>query len=168
MATKKSSTPVLDTPEDEELEKDMNQAQMMANMKAEIEALKAKQAEELEKLRKENEQLKKNSVQAYGPSGAKSDYERVQEACVRAAEEGRNSWEEKISIRAPRRPAKEDPFYWLSVNGQTIQSPANDQYYDLPLPYAAALVDMIAAEWMANDFADSIENFDPVTNPHRE
>lgn len=153
MATKKS-TPVLDNPENEEPEvKKNDQAQLMA---------------ELEKLRKENERLRQNSVAAYGAAGARSDYERVQDACRKAAEEGADSWNIKISIRAPRRPAKEDPFYWLSVNGRTIQVPANDKYFDLALPFAACLTDMIQAEWFANDYADSIEEYDPVTNPHRE
>ena len=154
MATKKS-TPVLETPETEEPEvkKNEEQARMMA---------------ELEALRKENERLKANSVAAYGAAGAHSDYERVQAACRKAAEEGADAWGIKISIRAPRRPAKEDPFYWLSVNGRTLQVPANDKYFDMPLPFAACLTDMIQAEWFANDYADSIEEYDPVTNPHRE
>lgn len=159
MATKKSSTPVLETPVDEEekLEQDAQKEQMMANMQAELAALK-----------KENERLKANSVAAYGAVGARSDYERVQDACKKAAEEGADEWNVTISIRAPRRPAKEDPFYWLSVNGRTMQVPANDKYFDLPLPFAACMSDMIQAEWFANDYADGIEEYDPVTNPHRE
>lgn len=150
MATKKS-TPVLETPETEEPE--VKQNDLMA---------------ELEALRKENERLKQNSVAAYGATGARSDYERVQDACKKAAEAEADSWGIKISVRAPRRPAKEDPFYWLSVNGRTLQVPANDKYFDMPLPFAACLMDMIQAEWFANDYADSIEEYDPVTNPHRE
>lgn len=152
MATKKS-TPETEIPAEEEKQV----TDPVSMMRAELEALK-----------KENERLKQNSVQAYGAAGAKSDYERVQEACQKAAEEGADAWGIKISIRAPRRPAKEDPFYWVSVNDRQIQIPANDKYYDLALPFAACLVDMIAAEWMAADFADNIENYDPVTNPHRE
>lgn len=159
MATKKVSTPVLEEPVNEEvkLEEAAQQAQMMANMQAELAALK-----------KENERLKANSVAASGATGAKSDYERVQDACKKAAEEGADAWEIKISVRAPRRPSKEDPFYWLSINGRTIQIPATDKYYDLPLPFAAALTDMIQAEWHANDYIDSIEEYDPITNPHRD
>ena len=123
---------------------------------------------ELERLRAENEKLKMNSVAAYTSAGAMSDHERVQEACKKAAEEGADSWNIKISVRAPRRPAKEDPFYWLSINGRTLQVPANDKYFEMALPFAACLTDMIQAEWFANDYADSIENYDPVTNPHRE
>ena len=155
MATKKSSTPVLENPvdEDKELEKEVGKLDLLA---------------ELEALRAENERLKANSVAAYGATGAKSDYERVHDACEKAAKAGADAWEIKISVRAPRRPAKEDPFYWLSVNGRTMQVPANDKYFELALPFAACLVDMIAAEWFANDYADSIEEYDPVTNPHRE
>ena len=156
MATKKSSTPVLDNPVDEEVKTEAK-PQNVADLEAQLEAL-----------RKENERLRANSIQAYGAAGAKSDYERVQEACKKAAEEGADAWKVKISIRAPRRPAKEDPFYWLSVNGQTIQVPANDKYFDLALPFASCMVDMIQAEWFANDYADAIEEYDPVTNPHRE
>ena len=159
MATKKSGTPVPEEPvnEEEKLEQEAQKSQQMANMKAELEALK-----------RENEQLRKNSVAASGAAGARSDYERVQDACKKAAEEGVDAWDVKISVRAPRRPAKEDPFYWFNINGKTIQIPATDRYYDLQLPFAAALVDLIHAEWFASDYIDSIEEYDPVTNPHRE
>ena len=63
MATKKSSTPVLEEPEMNEPEE-------------KVDAVSAMRAE-LEKLKKENEKLKQNSVAAYGLAGAKSDYERV-------------------------------------------------------------------------------------------
>lgn len=156
MATKKSSTPVLEEPV-EEVKPEENTANEVAKLKAQLNAMKA-----------ENERLKQNSVAGGGAAGGKSDYERVKEACDKAAAEGADEWQIKIGVRAPRRPAKEDPFYWLSVNGQTIQVPATDKYYDLALPFADALVNMIQAEWFANDFADNIEDFDPVTNPHRE
>lgn len=154
MATKKG-TPVPENPEI--VEEKQEESIGLSAMQAEIEKLKA-----------ENERLKRSSVAAYGAAGAKSDQERVQDACRKAAEEGRDAWTETVSIRAPRRPAKEDPFYWLSVNGRTLQVPANDRYFDLPLPFAACLTDMIAAEWLAADYSDSIENYDPVTNPKKE
>ena len=153
MATKKNGTPVLEIPETEGKEPAEEQN---LDLIAELERLKA-----------ENESLKKNSVTAYSAAGAKSDYERVMDACEAAAKEGADAWNIKISVRAPRRPAKEDPNYWLSVNGRSIQILANDRYYDMALPYAACLVEMIAAEWKAADYTDSIENYDPVTNPKR-
>lgn len=164
MATKKNSQPVLDENLEEEIKDEPEVTEAKPKGNAEAEALKA----ELEKLRKENEQLKRNSIAAYSAAGAKSDYERVQEAAKKAAEEGLDAWSVKISVRAPRKPAKEDPFYWLSVNSKTMQIPANDKYFDLPLPFACGLVDLIQAEWFARDYADSIEEYDPVTNPHRE
>lgn len=161
MATKRSSTPVLEeeTPVEEEAtqEAERDEKQRIANMEAELAALK-----------KENERLKASSIAAPAPGGAMGDFDRVQEACRKAAEAGQDAWQVKISIRAPRRPAKEDPFYWLSVNGKTLQVPANDKYFEMALPFADCLVQMIAAEWFANDYADSIEEYDPVTNPHRE
>lgn len=154
MATKKSSTPVLEEPVNE----------TKPETAADAAALQA----ELERLRKENEQLRLSSVRSADASGGKSDYERVQEAVAKAAEEKADAWSIKISVRAPRKPAKEDPFYWLSINGRTIQIPATDKYYELALPFAAALVDMIQAEWRANDYIDNMEVFDPVNNPHRD
>ena len=164
MATKKSSAPALEVPENEE--------EILGTKKPgpldEPDPQMLKMQAELEKLRKENEQLKKNSIGGGGDGGAKTDYERVQEACQKAAAEGSDGWDIKISVRAPRRPAKEDPFYWFNINGRTIQIPATDRYYDLALPFAAALVDTIRAEWFASDYIDSIEEYDPVTNPHRD
>ena len=154
MAVKKSGTPVPETETEE----------MIPDKELELQRLR----EELAAQKAENEKLRMNSVAAYGAAGAKSDHERVQDACKKAAEEGADSWNIKISVRAPRRPSKEDPFYWLSVNGRTIQIPANDKYFELPLPFAACLTDMIAAEWLAADFSDSIENYDPVTNPKKD
>ena len=154
MATKKVGTPVPETPEGNEPE---NRVDAVATMRAELEALK-----------KENERLKQNSVAAVSATGGMSDYDRVKEACRKAAEEGKDAWDITISVRAPRRPAKEDPFYWLSVNDRTVQIPATDKYYDMALPFADCLVESIAAEWFANDYADNIEVFDPETNPHRE
>ena len=156
MASKKT------TPMPEETE------EMVKEPETETVSEKDRMQQELERLRAENEALKKNSVAASTPYGGKSDYERVQEACAAAAEAGKNAWEEKISIRAPRRPAKEDPWYWLSINGRTIQVPANDKYFELALPFAEALVNMINAEYRASDYIESIEDYDPVTNPKKE
>ena len=119
-------------------------------------------------MKRENDQLRKNNIGGGGDTGGRTDYERVQEACEKAAAEGKDAWDIKISVRAPRRPAKEDPFYWFNINGRTIQIPATDRYYELALPFASALVDTIRAEWFASDYIDSIEEYDPVTNPHRD
>jgi hypothetical protein len=142
--------------------------EMVKEPETETVSEKDRMQQELERLRKENEALKKNSVAASTPFGGKSDYERVQEACEAAAAAGKDAWTEKISIRAPRRPAKEDPWYWLSINGRTIQVPANDKYFELALPFAEALVNMITSEYRASDYIESIEDYDPITNPKKE
>ena len=168
MATKKSSAPALEETMNEEQElSDAELEKMVQDYEKEHKELEKIRAE-LAQMRKENEQLRFNSVSGGGASGARTDYERVQEACQKAAAEGKDGWDIKISVRAPRRPAKEDPFYWFNINGRTIQIPATDRYYDLALPFASALVDTIRAEWFASDYIDSIEEYDPVTNPHRE
>lgn len=137
------------------------------NENEELEGKKADSMQaEIERLRAENEALKRKKPTG-NPYGSQKDSERVREACEKAAAEGVDPWDETISVRAPRRPAKEDPWYWINVNGRSVQVPANDRYYDLKLPWAAALTDMIEAEWHASDFQDKIEVFDPVTNPHR-
>ena len=162
MATKKSSAPALEVPDNEDQELNQESAKLAAM--AENAKLKAA----LEKALKENEQLRKNRIGGGGDAGGRTDYERVQEACQQAAAEGKDGWDIKISVRAPRRPAKEDPFYWFNINGRTIQIPATDRYYELALPFASALVDTIRSEWFASDYIDSIEEYDPVTNPHRD
>ena len=72
MATKKDSTPVLNVPENEDakLEGEANKLQQMANMQAELAALK-----------RENEKLRANSIAALGANGSRTDYERVKDAC---------------------------------------------------------------------------------------
>jgi len=164
MATKANSTPVLEVPKDEDKDLEIEAAKLeeMANKQ------RAAMQAEIERLKAENEQLKKNSVLAVGAFGAMTDRERVRKACEEASKNGVDAWTQKISVRAPRRPAKEEPYYWLSVNAKTIQVPADDRYYNLQLPFAQCLVDMIAAEWLAADYADKIENYDPVTNPKTE
>ena len=128
-------------------------------------AAKTKSFEErLEQLEKENAELRKNSVYAPGPYGAAGDYERVQKACQDAAEKGEDPWNVKISVQAPRR-GKGDDSYWISVNGRYIQIPADEKYYELALPFAQCLVDLIRAERRSNDFIDNIQVYDPITNP---
>lgn len=168
MATKKSSAPALEETVKEEQElTDAELDQMVKDYEKDHEEMEKLRAE-LAKMRHENELLRKNSIGGGGDAGGRTDYERVQEACEKAAAEGKDAWDIKISVRAPRRPAKEDPFYWFNINGRTIQIPATDRYYELALPFASALVDMIRAEWFASDYIDSIEEYDPVTNPHRD
>lgn len=120
---------------------------------------------EIERLKKENEQLKINSVYTSNPMGSESDAERVRKACEQAAKDGTDPWSVKISVLAQRIGKGEDS-YWLCVNGKSIQVPANDRYFELALPFAQALEDEIQARYRAADFADSIQVYDPKENPH--
>ena len=165
MANKKDSTPVLKVePEEVSEEKALEQeAEAIAKMRAEMEAQQAR----LDALQKENEQLKKNSIYSSSPFGGAQDYERVHKACEEAAKAGEDPWEIKISVNAPRI-GKGEESYWLCVNGRSIAVPANNRYYELALPFAQCLVDEIRNRYRAEDYADSIENYDPVTHPKTE
>lgn len=149
MAAKKDSTPVLEEPVKEE-----------ANEAAKLEEMQKR----LQELEKENAQLKKNSVYSPSPFGGAQDFERVKAACQQAAEDGADPWGIKISVNAPRIGKGEDS-YWLCVNGRTIQVPANDRYFELALPFADCLVDEIENRKRANDYIDSIQVYDPDSNP---
>jgi hypothetical protein len=165
MATKKNSPTEPMIPENEEArtETENDRVQMMANTQAELKAMKEAYAA----LQKENAELKKNSIYSPSPFGSEGDYERVQKACAEAAEKGEDPWKTKISVKAPRIGKGEDS-YWLSVNGRTVQIPANEKYFELALPFAQCLVDEIKNRNFSNDYVDSIEVFDPKDNPKRE
>lgn len=161
MATKKTAVPETPANENAEAVNDSEMLQAMQELKKELSSLKG----ELAAQKKENEELKKNSVRSSSPYGGESDAQRVAKACQEAAESGADPWGIKISVLAPRIGKGEDS-YWLSVNGRTIQVPANDRYFELALPFAQCLVDEISARHFAADYIDQIEVFDPKTNPH--
>ena len=157
MATKKSAAQeapeTVETVEEIAEETQAPDPQMLAMQK------------EIERLKKENADLKKNSIYSSSPMGSEGDYERVKRACEQAAKDGVDPWTLKISVLAQRIGKGEDS-YWLSVNGKQMQVPANDRYYELPLPWADCLVEEIRSRYRAADFTDSIQNFDPKDNPH--
>ena len=159
MATKKSAA---ETPEVNEEILDAAEAAEEAK-KPDPQMLKMQA--EIERLKKENEQLKVNSVYSGSPAGGESDSERVHRACEQAAKDGKDPWDVKISVQAQRIGKGEDS-YWLCVNGRSMQVPANDRYYDLALPFAQCLVDEIRSRYRAADYADSIQVYDPKENPH--
>lgn len=159
MATKK--TPAKEPEQELELEETAPAAEKPAE---DTEAkVKAQQAE-IEKLKK---QLAAAQAQKPAPRN-RDDAETVRQAARDAIAAGKDPWSETVSVRAPRRSGKEDPWYWICVNGRGVQIPADDKYHDVKLPWAEVLVDMLAAERSAEEFQDSIEVFDPVTNPHKE
>lgn len=120
---------------------------------------------DLDAQKKENEELKKNSVYSPSPYGSKTDRERVYDACVAAEKAGLDPWTVKISVLAPRIGKGEDS-YWLSTNGKNMAVPADDRYYDLALPFAESMVNEISARKRAADMIDKLEVYDPVNNPH--
>lgn len=164
MATKKEKAPeeiVNEATETVKEQHDTDMVQAMKDLKNQIAALQ----KDLDTQKKENAELKKNSVHSSSPYGGKSDYERVQEACRQADAEGVDPWGTKISVLAPRIGKGEDS-YWLCINGRSIQVPANDRYYELALPFAECLVNEVQARNRASDYIDKIEVFDPKDNPH--
>ena len=161
MATKKTEAPEQAAAENTQETAGQDMMQALMALKDEISSLKG----ELAAQKKENEELRKNSVYTSSPYGSEGDAQRVARACAEAAEKGQDAWSIKISILAPRIGKGEDS-YWLSVNGRTVQVPANDRYYELALPFAQCLVDEINARHRAADYIDKIEVYDPKTNPH--
>lgn len=123
---------------------------------AEEEALDPKD-EEIAQLKAEIDRMKGGGIQ---------DYETVQALTRKAAAEGTDPWTVKVTIRVPRRPEREDPWYWINVNSRSAQIPANDKPQEMKLPFAEALLNFLHAENKARDFADTIQVYDPVTNPH--
>ena len=117
---------------------------------------------EIERLKAELEAANKRAAYAR----PEDELKRIQEMCEQAAEEGTDPWKVLVSIRIPRRPATEDPWYWININNVSVQIPANDQVQELKLPWAEALLKMLAAEDAAKDYIDKrIQVYDPITNP---
>lgn len=161
MATKKTAAQETPAIENTEAVNSSEMLQAMQELKKELSSLKG----ELAAQKKENEELKKNSVRSSSPYGGESDAQRVAKACKESAEAGTDPWGIKISVLAPRIGKGEDS-YWLCVNGRSVQVPANDRYFELALPFAECLVNEISARHFAADYIDQIEVFDPKTNPH--
>ena len=156
MATKRK--PAETETEEQLLEQQAEETQPQDEQDAKLKA----QQKEIEKLKAQLAE-----AQANKPGARRNDAEMVRKACEEAAKAGVDPWTVKISIRSPRRPGREDPWYWLNVNGHSAQVPADDRYYDLALPLAETLINMLEAEKNAADFQDNLEVYDPVTNPHK-
>ena len=156
MASRKN--PVESVPEEEVKET----AEPVKQATEAEETIKSQQAE-IEKLKKQLAEAQKKPA-----ARGRDDAEAVRQAARDAVAAGKDPWTETVSIRCPRRSGKEDPWYWICVNGLGVQIPADDKYHDVKLPWAEVLVDMLAAERSAEKFQDSIEVYDPVTNPHKD
>lgn len=158
MATKRTKTEepklTLDNPEvDEEFEdirEEVNETAEKLDKDEEIRRLKA----ELEK------------TKAMIPIAVGSEKEAVRKLTEQAAAEGTDPWTVTVKIRVPRRPEKEDPWYWVNINGRSAQIPANDKMQEMKLPFAEVLLSQLKAEDDLRDYLDNVQVYDPVTNPH--
>lgn len=152
-----SKNPELNVPETEE--QDLKKtAKAKTNENAELEAA-----------RKEIEALKKQlSAQQPIRKSGETDYARVHRIEMETIAENVDPWTVEIEVLAPHKNPTEDPWYWININSRSVQIPANDQYHKMKLPFACVLVDTILAEWRGADYKDSLQVYDPVTNPHKE
>ncbi len=100
---------------------------------------------------------------------AGNDAKIVQQAIREAIAEGKDLWDVKVSVRVPERRDTSEKSYWIMVNGRSVQIPANNQYQEMRLPFAEALMNQLKADKYAQNFADNeIQVYDPFTNPHPE
>lgn len=98
-----------------------------------------------------------------------NDAQVVEKAIQDAIAEGKDLWEVKVSVRVPERRDTNEKSYWIMVNGRSVQIPANNQYQELRLPFAEALMNTLKADRFAQNFAENdIQVYDPHTNPHPE
>lgn len=94
------------------------------------------------------------------------DFAIVQQAAADAAKNGKDPFMIDVSIRVPVRSDCSDKYYWICVNGRSAQIPADNSYQTMKLPFAEALLNKLKAEKHAASFADELQVYDPVTNPH--
>lgn len=158
MATRKNNIPK--EPEQEELEMETVTGEEPAEEpgKDAAETL----AEENARLKAQIEALKKSAA-----GGKESDYDRVHRIEAECVAAGVDLFTVEVEVLVPHREKTEDPYYWISVNGRTVQIPANDRYQKMRLPFALVLVDTLKYERHSADYQDSLEVFDPVDNPHK-
>ena len=154
MASKKTAIPAEETIE--------------TGNKMEQEAQEEKYRDALQQKQNEIEKLKAQLAAASKPLSAsmEGDYERVHRMEEEAAAAGIDAWTIETEVLVPHREKTEDPWYWIQVNNQSVQIPANDRYQKMKLPFACVLVDTLAYEKHSADYQDSLEVFDPENNPH--
>lgn len=150
MATKRTAKPEVSAEEEPIVTEQAEEPKDLEQAKEELAALRA-QIAEMQKPR----------------NGKETDYDRVHRIEKETAEAGIDPWTVMVDVLAPHREKTEDPWYWINVNGMSVQIPANDRYQSLKLPWACVLVDLLKYEKHSIDFQDSLEVFDPETNPHK-
>ena len=120
---------------------------------------------EIAKLKAEISRMKSDRSAAPFTPGSRQDAARLMVIAESAAESGKDPWSIMVDVRVPKKAGAGDDDYWLNVNGISAQVPANGEVQKLKLPWAMTLMNSIEAEEMALDFADSIQVYDPKTNP---
>lgn len=144
--------------------KTIPEPEVIETVNNDVEKTLAEQQEEIRQLREELAKAQRKP----GGGGLQDDAAMVRKAAQEAADAGIDAFEIVVSMRIPRRGNREDPWYWLNVNGRSCQLPANDQIQELRLPWAEDLINKLEAERRAENFQDSLEVYDPITNPKRD
>lgn len=174
MATKKS-TPEKETVKDQEAEVKLEtvpeekttQDELMALLKQQQEQIARLQSQEAEaeSLRRELAEIRARE-KAIADRRSKSDKQIVEEAIEKCIRDGVDPWTVTVPIRVKVRRDTNEKSYWLCVNGRTCAVPADDQYHEMRLPFASDLVNSMHADHFVEEFADSIQMYDLITNPH--
>lgn len=75
---------------------------------------------------------------------------------VKAEEPEKDPWDEKVTVRVPRKPKGE--YFYVCVNDRRFEIPANGLEQEMPRPIAEVLEQSIQAEYKAEDYAAGIPN----------
>ena len=154
MATKRNAE--LKVPEDQELEETVKKSDRPLDEAAAKDAEIARLRAELAAAQKQSEGYR-----------AGRDADVVQQAIEAAIAAGVDPWTVKVSVRVPERRDTTEKSYWICVNSRSVQLPANNQYQEMRLPFAEALMNTLQADRFAQNFADNVvQVYDPITNPH--
>ena len=73
-------------------------------------------------------------------------------------ESAKSAWDEEVPVVVPRKPKGQDQQFYVCVNDRRFTIPANGKQQMIPRPVAEILQEAIAAEYAAEEFADSIPN----------
>ena len=119
---------------------------------------------EIARLKAELAAAKKAGVsEVFVPNG-RGDLARLKQLSEDTVKAGKDEWKVTVKVRVPRKSGGDDDF-WVNVNNISAQIPANGEIQELKLPWALDLMESLEAEDRALDFAENIQNYDPVNNP---
>ena len=143
--------------ENEELKSMLRDMQkMMAQMQTQME--------------QQQEQIRQMAAGEAAPARPKTqtdiDAEAIRKVAQETAEAGKDPWTVEVEVFVPHRDKGEDRWYWVNINDRSAQIPADDRRQTMKLPFALILTDMLKAKQREEEYIDSIEVYDPKTNPH--